>query len=78
MFVIACSAEKEQMETIRDLAKEAITIQLQLPESTVLNEKSIVLNKDSDSHKTVATYSVSVKVISQNASVEELVDIHII
>jgi hypothetical protein len=45
MALIACSSEKEQMETIRNLAINDIKIQLQLPEGTNFNTEDIVVSE---------------------------------
>jgi len=44
MGVIACSSEKEQMETIRNLAVNDMKIQLQLPEGTKFNTDDIFVS----------------------------------
>jgi hypothetical protein len=45
MALIACSSEKEQMETIRNLAVNDIQIQLQLPEGTKFNTEDIIVSE---------------------------------
>jgi hypothetical protein len=45
MALIACSSEKEQMETIRNLAVNDIKIQLQLPEGTKFNTQDIIVSE---------------------------------
>jgi len=43
--LIACSSEKEQMETIRNLAVNDIKIQLKLPEGTKFNSEDIIVSQ---------------------------------
>jgi hypothetical protein len=45
MVVIACSSEKEQMKTIRNLAVNDIKIQLQLPEGTKFNTEDLIISE---------------------------------
>ena len=45
MILIACSSEKEQMETIRNLAINDIKIQLQLPEGTKFKTEDIIVSE---------------------------------
>lgn len=45
MMLIACSSEKEQIETIRNLAINDIKIQMQLPEGTKFNSEDIIVSE---------------------------------
>tara|TARA_R110002072_G_scaffold261258_3_gene419996 strand:- start:1464 stop:1796 length:333 start_codon:yes stop_codon:yes gene_type:complete len=77
LLFIACSTEKEQMETVRTLAKEDLITQLQLPEGTKFNENDIVITeKASDLEEIGATYIVTATVVSQDASGAEVVTTH--
>ena len=43
--LIACSSEKKQIKTIRNLAIDDIKIQLQLPEGTKFNTEDIIVSE---------------------------------
>ena len=67
--LFACSTEKEQMETVRNLAVKDMIIQLQLPEGTKFNDEDIVVSEPvSDIEELGAIYVVNVTIKSQDAS----------
>ena len=67
MTVIACSSEKEQMETIRNLAVNDIKIQLQLPEGTKFNTEDIIVSEPiSDAEELGEIFVVKFAIKSQD------------
>jgi hypothetical protein len=67
--IIGCSTEKEQMETVRELAKKDIINYLQLPEGTLFTEKDITVSEKTNGIEGIgATFVVKVAVVSQDAN----------
>ena len=67
--LVGCSTEKEQMETVRQLAMKDMIIQLQLPEGTKFNTEDIVVSEPvSDIEELGAIYVVNVTIKSQDAT----------
>ena len=79
VLILACSTEKRQMETVRDLAVKDIITQLQLPEGTKFNDANlIVTEKASAIEEMAATYVVKVAIKSQDEHGIEIVKNHIL
>ncbi|GHC62455.1 hypothetical protein [Ulvibacter litoralis] len=76
-LVLACSTEKEQMQTIRDLAVRDSIEKLQLPKETIITHKDIVVSEEKINLENLgATYTVTITVASQNSTGEKVLDTH--
>ncbi len=68
LLLLSCSTEKEQMETVRDLAKQDLMIQLNLPEGTSFNDKEIVVTEGTELEGIGSTYIVKVTISSEDSN----------
>ena len=77
--LIACSSEKEQMETIRNLAIDDIKIQLQLPEGSKFNTEDIVVSEAiTDVEELGEIFKVKITTKSQDAAGDIVLKNHIL
>jgi hypothetical protein len=77
VVLIACSTEKEQLETLRILAKNDVITQLDLPEGTKFNDTDIVVDKQASDLEDIAmVYVVKVTIKSQDQNGNEVLKTH--
>ncbi len=77
ILFLACSTEKEQMQTVRNLAKEDLITQLQLPQGTKFSDNDIVITEKGTALEEMgATYIVTAKIVSQDAAGNEVISTH--
>ncbi|WP_147437265.1 hypothetical protein [Ulvibacter antarcticus] len=65
-IVFSCSSEKEQMETVRALAKQDLITFLQLPEGTIFNDKDFAITEVPEIEGIGITYVVKIGISSQD------------
>ena len=77
--LIACSSEREQMETILNLAVNDIKIQLQLPEGTKFNTEDIDVSEPiTDVEELGEIFRVKISIKSQDANGNFIFKSHIL
>jgi hypothetical protein len=76
--MLSCSTEKEQMQTVRDLAKQDLITQLQLPEGTSFDEKAIEVVESKDIEDLGATYVVTFNITYDDANGNKKVKQHVL
>ncbi|MCW8981035.1 hypothetical protein [Altibacter sp.] len=71
LVLVGCSSEKQQMETLRTLAIQDLSTQLQLPEGTVFHKETIEISEAKDVAEIEARYIVTCTIQSQSADGNE-------
>lgn len=76
-LALGCSTEKEQLETLREVAKQDLIIQLQLPEGTVFNDEDLVITPNATALEKIGMiYVVKATIRSQDANGNEILKSH--
>ncbi len=76
-LIISCNTEKNQENTVRDLAKKDILEKLQLSEGTKFNDENIEVKEESFKGEGIETeYVVKITVKSQDKEGNEVVKTH--
>ncbi len=76
-LLFACSSEKKDMETVREMAMEEVKTEMSLPEGTAFNKENIeVTEKASDIEGVEAIYVVKISIKSQDKDGNEMVKTH--
>ena len=74
IFAFSCANEKQDMDSVRKMAKEDAIEKLGLPEGTKFDESTMEISETESIDGATETYIVKVSVKSQDAAGEEMVE----
>ena len=77
VLLVACANDTKDTETVREMAVQEVTSQLNLPDGTTFNDENIeVTEKASDEEGIKTIYVVKVSIKSQDKDGNEIVKTH--
>ncbi len=77
LLIVACANETRNDDTVRELAKEDIIAEFNLPEGTKFNDEDIVITENKSGDAPLGyTYIVKITVKSQDREGNEIIKVH--
>lgn len=77
ILVFACASDKEDTQTVRDMAVQEVKTELSLPDGTTFNDENIEVTEEASNTEGVETiYVVKISIKSQDKNGNEMVKTH--